>query len=551
MCGKQVFLGVAVMGLLLGGVSLSAAEGGTADEEILRRAGIGTDDATLLRFFRQRTPHEEEIRSLIKKLDDDDYQIRENATRDLINLGPATEPFLREALRTGDPEVTRRAEECLRKIRSGPSAEVIAAAVRLLAKRKPAEAREVFLAYPPKEEGDTTEEEMAAVLRTMALRNGKPDPVFVAALRDESANKRTAAAVALAHAGAGETLPAIRRLLEDKEVTVRLRVGLALAERKEKEAVPVLIDLLPRLKGTRFGTVEDLLFRLAEDQAPDPITETDPETCRRYRDAWAAWWRKQGEKISLDCLERPAPFRGYTMMVLLDAGRIMEVNADRKMLWQIDNLDFPLDAQMLPGERILVAEYKGNRVTERNRKGEILWKKDLEGPLMAQRLPNRSTLIATRYQLLEIDRAGKQVFRWMCPEGTWIMKAQKQPGGDMGLVLGNALNTTSTFVRLNALGREVASFAVAVRTSGGRVEMLANGHVLLPLKDENKVVEYDAQGKEVWQANSPDPVAAVRLANGHTLITAYQSQQAVEVDGTGKEVWKYQADARLTRAWRR
>jgi hypothetical protein len=540
------------LGFLIGGAAGAAEpERSPVDEQILKQAGVGTDDMSLLNFFRQRTPNDAEIRALVRKLGDDDFQTREKASRELTNLGPPAIPYLREALKTGDPEVVRRAEECLRNIGTGTSPALIAAAARLLAGRKPAGATEVLLAYLPKVEGASTEEEVLRALRVLALRDGKPDPVLMTALADLSPGKRAAAAVALAHSGAKDAWPAIHRLLKDPEVTVRLQVGLALTTLKEKDAVPVLIDLLPQLTYAQLGPVEDVLYRLAEDKAPDLAAGSDPETRRKYRDAWARWWKDEGDKLDLARLDQAARFLGYTMVVLLDAGRIMEVDADNKLRWQIENLNYPLDAQLLPGDRVLVAEYKGNCVTERSRKGEILWKKDLEGPLMAQRLPGGNTLIATRFQLLEVDQSGKQVFAYMRSQGDQIMKAQKQPArGEIGLITNGGPNT-SLFVRLNAEGKEVSSFPVGVRTSGGRVEMLPNGHVVMPLKDENKVVEYDLQGRVVWQAAFPDPVAAIRLRNGHTLITAYQSQRAVEVDQTGKEVWQYKADQRLTRAWRR
>ena len=107
------------------------------------------------------------------------------------------------------------------------------------------------------------------------------------------------------------------------------------------------------------------------------------------------------------------------------------------------------------------------------------------------------------------------------------------------------------YLRLDAAGKTVARFPIGVRTSGGRIDVLPNGHVLAPLRDNNKVIEYDAAGKEVWQADYNQPIAAVRLPNGHTMVTAFQEKRAVELDRTGKLVWEYKSDARVTRAWRR
>ena len=73
--------------------------------------------------------------------------------------------------------------------------------------------------------------------------------------------------------------------------------------------------------------------------------------------------------------------------------------------WQINNLLFPLDAQLLGEDRVLVAEYHGNRVTERDLKGAIIWSKQMNSnPHNVQRLPNGHTLIATNISVVEVDR---------------------------------------------------------------------------------------------------------------------------------------------------
>ena len=92
---------------------------------------------------------------------------------------------------------------------------------------------------------------------------------------------------------------------------------------------------------------------------------------------------------------------------------------------------------------------------------------------------------------------------------------------------------------------------VYVQTSGGRIEVLPSGHVLIPELKNNRVVEYDTDGKIVWQVPFNEPIAAVRLGNGNTLVTSYNQPRAVELDRAGKEVWEYKTDTRVTRAFRR
>ncbi len=199
---------------------------------------------------------------------------------------------------------------------------------------------------------------------------------------------------------------------------------------------------------------------------------------------------------------------------------------------------------------MLVAEYYGNRVTERDLKGNVLWERDVTGPLTAQRLPNGNTFVATDMALFEFDKDAKEVARIDMPgENKRVMKALKLPNGEIA-----CLTSDARVVRLDAAGKELHGFTVSLgmRLYGGRLHMLPSGRVLVPHNGEDKVVEYDSQGKVVWEVAVDKPVSALRLPNGHTLVTSMSpSVGAVEFDRIGTQVWQYTNGTRVTRAVRR
>jgi HEAT repeat protein/outer membrane protein assembly factor BamB len=555
---RSLWLCVATLALTAG-MARAADEKEDVEERTLKKANVPTDDAGLLTFLRRHCPDEAQVLDLIKKLGDDSFEVREKASADLVGLGPAAAPYLREALNANDAEVRLRAGDCLRKVSAGTSPGVLAAAARLLARRKPDGAAEVLLTFAAQMAGEISEDAALGALATLAVRDGKPEPILLKALEDRSPRRRAAAADALARGGARDALTTLRKLLRDPDPSVRLRVGLALLlPLKEKEAVPVLIELLRELPRNRHPAIEEVLERLAEDQAPDGLASDGEAARKQYRDAWAEWWKKNGDKIDLARLTGERKFLGRTMVVLLNAGRILDMDSDGKTRFQLDGLGYPLDAQRLPGDRLLITENHNSapgegRVTERDRKGNILWEKRIDDPLMAQRLPNGNTFITTRSQAVEVDRDGREVFTYNRGGGEgFFMRGKKLDNGDIALVVSlDSGGGQSEFVRLDASGKQLARFTVEVRTWGGRIDVLPNGRVLTPLKDRNKVVEYDGTGKIVWEADFPMPVAAVRLPNGHTIVTSFQDKRAVELDANGKTVWEYKNDERLTRAWRR
>ena len=67
----------------------------------------------------------------------------------------------------------------------------------------------------------------------------------------------------------------------------------------------------------------------------------------------------------------------------------------------------------------------------------------------------------------------------------------------------------------------------------------------------NRVVEYDPQGRIVWEIAVEQPIVATRLPDGNTLVTSMNQLRAVELDRAGRQVWEFRSTTRVTRAWRR
>jgi outer membrane protein assembly factor BamB len=199
-------------------------------------------------------------------------------------------------------------------------------------------------------------------------------------------------------------------------------------------------------------------------------------------------------------------------------------------------------------DRVLVVEYRNRQVTERDFKGEVKWQKAVPAlPVGASRLPNGNTLICSRNQLLEVDKDGKEVFSQNRVD---LVTARKRRDGEYVI-----LSTTGKVIRLDAAGKEVKSFALETpavgRTIGMQIDLLPNGRVLVPVMAQNKVQEYDENGKKVWEATVQTPTSAVRLPNGHTLVASANTQRVVELDRDGKEVWEYKSEGRVLSARRR
>ncbi len=546
-----------LVGLVLAPFAARSAEPSptAADEETLKRAALATDDANLVKFFRDRTLSDDVRRTIVEtiaKLGDDSYAVREQATETLRGKGLTAASLLKQAARTpdADVELVKRAEKLLETLKI-PDATTSAAAARLLAAHKSAETVPTLLAFLPFSDDESLTEELRLALVPVAVRDGKPDPVLVKALHDPLPIKRGAAGAALGQAGAPGEREEVHKLLQDSDPQVRLATGLGLVRGRDKAAMPVLITLLGELPAEHAWRVEDVLCRLAGDQSPNVALGSDQAARARCRDAWSDWWKKNGETADLAKLDATPPLLGYTLLVQMSPqnglGKVYEIDAQKKSRWSIDNLNYPVDAHMVRNDRVLIVEYNGQQVTERDTtKGDIVWQFQIQQPICAERLPNGNTFVGCQGQLIVVDHDKKEVFRYNRPNNDIASVTRMRDGGFV------FVTNIGTCVRLDATGKEVKSFQI-----GGRprvfcgIEGMPDGKVLIPVMIGNKVMEYDADGKNTWSANFANATSASRLPNGNTLVASFNQQKVVELDNTGKSVWEFQSDGWVWRARRR
>lgn len=542
-------VGGLLLSLLLAAPEPATAGGGGDDEQMLRAAGVSPDGPGLLAFFRRLTPSEESRKrteALIRQLGDDSFARREQASQALIKMGVVARPLLEQARKNNDLEVRRRVSDCLARIESNSQLPVILAAARGLARTRPEDAVTVLLAYLPTADNVEVVHAVHTALTANAMRDGSIDPALKAALSAPASAQRLAAGVALCRVQPPVEREAVLNLVRtDADATVRVTVGVALAESGSKEAVPVLIDLIGTLPDVQAGPAEELLYRLAGENSPRLPAERKPGWRGPWSVSWRAWWQKAGADIDLTGLGRSEPYLGYTLVVLLDAGRVEEIDSEGKVRWQIDNLQSPLDAQVLPGDRVLIAEHRNRMVTERNFKGEVIWQYQAPfGPIAAQRLPSGATFIVGHEMLMEVDRAGKELLT-IKPSGERIVTARKRPDGRIECVYGSG-----RCARLDAGGKEILSVAVpkSVQTTSCLFEL--PGGILLADYGGGRAVEFDTSGKEIWKASVASPISVFRLPNGNTLVSSQQNC-ILEFDRSGTEVKRIDMAGHPTRVRRR
>ncbi len=271
----------------------AAVPDGSEDEKLLKAAKIGVDGPGLLDYFRQHTTTQaqrDHIQTLIRRLGDDSFKVRQAATTELAALGSAAAPFLRRALNDPDEELKERAENLIRTA-DGLEARAArsAAAARLIRQRAPADAAAVLLAYTPDAENDEVEEEVLASLAVLAVHDGKVVAVVVAALTDKNDSRRAAAGVVVGRSGTPKQRAEVRTLLADPDPRVRFRAAQGLLAGRDRAGAAALIALVKNGPTDLAFRSSELLSSSVGVRAPRVPFDQDPAARQACANAWDRW----------------------------------------------------------------------------------------------------------------------------------------------------------------------------------------------------------------------------------------------------------------------
>jgi hypothetical protein len=510
----------------------------TYAEKTLRKAGRTTDGPALIKFFQERTLSEAGRKDLVEQiqlLGNERYRVRRQAYRRLQAAGRAALPFVRAARAHRDPEIAALAELLFKEVESGSDQLLTVAAARVMAARRPAGAVKVLLDYLPQAGDENIEEAVMDALADLGRRAEGVDPLVTAALRDPEAIRRLAGTYVHGKVKTGRP-GALKPLLADADPRVRFQAAAGLMRDGEKSAVPVLIALLEEKGPGPAWQAEDLLLRLAGDQAPVASLGNSAEEQKKCREQWAAWWQAHEARIDLARIRLENAFRGLTLVCDCDTGmglgaRLWECGADGRERWHFAAARTVVDAQLLPGGRLLIAEGHTNLVSERTRTGKLLWSHQTNGyATTAQRLPNGNTLMAGYGEITEVTPQGKAVFSWKS-QGS-IYRVQRQRNGNL------VFATNGRVMELDRTGKEIRNVPIPGGTGiWAHADRLPNGRYLVALYSAGQVIELDTAGKVHWKVSVRTPSSASRLPNGNILVSAMDDRRMVEFNREGKEVW--------------
>ncbi len=178
------------------------------------------------------------------------------------------------------------------------------------------------------------------------------------------------------------------------------------------------------------------------------------------------------------------------------------------------------------------------RIVEVDPEGQVRWQVPASGAADVWRLPDGHVLYSHETGVREACAPGLVTWDFSAPDETY--GCQRLPdGATLVGVCGDA-----TLLEVERDGRIRRAIAVPTQRRGHHtfryVRKLPTGTFLLALPDDDRVIEFDERGRELWRAELPAgslPYSATRLANGNTLVGGGSSHAVFEFDRDGRIAW--------------
>jgi hypothetical protein len=543
------------------------------DEGLLKAQGIATDGPSLLAYLEKCSGNAEDlpkVSELVRKLSGPE---KDGARKRLIALGPGAFPWLTDAQRGDDPTAAEQARRCVQEIEKRWDVLALPMVVRTLVRKETPDAGRAFLRFLPYAGRGELEEEVWYALDKVIRKKPDFQPAFIEALADPVPVRRAAAAYLLARWGNAEHQAKAKKLLDDPDPEVKLRVAQGLLGNRKKEAIPVLLGLLECRSLPLALQAEELLSWVGGESSPKLTISQGPKTTKDHKDkclkAWHEWWVLHQRKLDLEKL-LSGPSRPGLFFLQDDSPstRIWLSGSNGKPRWELTGPRAFETCLLLPKGRFLVG-VRGIGLTEYDLDWNVLWhypeKRERHFPYLYRRL-NGNTLVwingyvelapdGRKVRNIEVDRGFLlrrflPLYPYQLTKDLWLYDSQfagekgalavlKDDGKRGGPRLPKqppAMVILHEFYPPVPLG----SYVTFRLTPDG------SGTILVVSPNDRKILLMDTKGKVVWQHNGalvPEAIGfgvANFFRNGNIRLTYHKKigmgWGVVEMDPQGRKL---------------
>jgi len=211
----------------------------------------------------------------------------------------------------------------------------------------------------------------------------------------------------------------------------------------------------------------------------------------------------------------------------------------KKLVWRIGGLSNPKSAEQLPNGHVLISENGYDwitekvQVTERTPENKVVWRHVAYDPVACFRLEDGRTVVAAQRSVYIVDRDGKKTKELYSRPRNLVRGAGLLPDKTIGFF--QTAFDCSLFVEIDL--EENVKRETEIENDGiGAFATLPNGHLLLPMTFDNKVIELDVNRRPVgvFAQNLKRPCGVQRLPGGNIAVT--WKEGIATFDSKGKKI---------------
>lgn len=512
----------------------------SADEKAVQSFGLASDTASLCRLIAPPPADEatrEAVLSAIEGLSDPDYDVREESARRLLLMGPTILPLLEESRDVPDLEASDRILQILETLSGDAYRTAVESALRLLAARRAAVAVDPLLEFLDRTADDSLAPLAVIALRTSVDAGSLPRVVEWADSRDRPAARRASVVRVLGESALEAVREELSAMLEDPAPEVRLEAASALFAAGEAAAAPALLDLLEPAHAVEIRYRAEYALRRVLGPGFDYNAYGPSDDRAKSIERWRRWWTEEGAAGARPDRPEVGPEQGVTTIVDHSGNRIIEVDREGKILWEIGDIRGPCRAEWLPNGNLLVGGGYSERLFEVGRDKKEVWAAPLQTMYVdCDRLDNGNTLVTsyTERFVAELDREGRKVWTYAGPGIRSLTDADRLANGNT-LICDYA---ASRLFEVSPAGEVV--WELATLAAPYEADRLPNGNTIVAESSGGRVSEIDRDGKVVWKYEGLVGSHHVdRLPSGNTLICDSEGDRVLEVTPEGKVVWEF------------
>jgi len=530
------------------------------DEIIIKKSGISTNPKDIQNWLQSRIPNVTngtKASKLVIDLGNESFEVREQASRELLKLNNLAIFELKKATKSKDIEVAKRASDCLEQISPHESIALKTAIIRLLGKSNPELVFEYFIKIADTPELDLLTSE--ALLDAFSITI-KSNPTLLQKLEDFSLTKDIKSRILIARVLAigNPNGIAFRKLSTDDQAIVKANALLALLQEKDKKAIGLLITLLPELKTNQFMPIAGLLNELIQDQASEKELGKEKPSAVELQKLFASAWNGKNASTNLNTytFNQLQPKRILASLAEPNlSGKICSLNPDGSVSELFRTNSYADLACAINHTLFFLMERSRGHVIINNI-GEIYERSD---PLISTFGLDTDGLgtkfILNRKNLLVLDYTNKIIesieVNNDCLAGTRLIN------GDYAIVFkdksliildGKNLKKEKTKISLGVI--EPTRTILGYQIQGTR-----SGSILIPEFGGKSVKEIDQTGKLIKTINlnistGTSPIYGATLtmnSNGNFLIGTRLGQTVTELNLEGKEIRNWALESKLHR----